>query len=140
MALAVWDITTITSPTTLYGVAAVRWVTFPDAYPVIGYMMTTTPVKGTSAYGLYIELVASTSPMISSGAGVATVAPVQVPWKVRSYQKGTRSFIIDCDQVTMQTGSGALESGTLNGVLGVNRLKRLILYYRAMDEVGEVPA
>lgn len=139
MALAIWDITTITSGTVLYG-ATSRWVTFPDAFPPAGYLMTTTPTRATSAYGLYVEYMASTTPVwttvtFSSAGGVLCVG---IPIKVRSYQKGTRSFILDQAWATI---TAALPEQTrATTTVGRAPLKRLILYYRAMDEYGETPS
>lgn len=141
MALAIWDITTITTGTTLYGFTG-RWATFPDAFPPIGYMMTTTPTKATSAYGLYVEYIASTSPVSSPTALATQGGTVQLvqPWKARSYQKGTRSFQIAETWVAITTTATLPEQTTATAVVGRAPIKRLILYYRAMDEYGETPS
>ena len=139
MALAMWDITTITTGATLYGTTG-RWVTFPDAFPAIGYMMTTTPVKVTDAYGLFIEYVASTSP-VSSPTTLATqggILQIVAPWKVLSYQKGTRSFLLASTEA--QVTAGLTEATQHSTIAGASRVKRLILYYRGMSEYGECPS
>ena len=141
MALAIWDITTITTGTTLFGTTG-RWATFPDAFPPIGYMMTTTPTKATSAYGLYAEYIASTSP-VSSPATLATqggIIQAVVPWKVRSYQKGTRSFLIAETWATITTTAKLPEATTPSTTVGSTPVKRLILYYRSLSEYGDTPS
>ena len=141
MALAVWDITTITTGTTLYGTTG-RWATFPDAFPSIGYMMTTTPTKATSAYGLYAEYVASTSPVCAPTtlAAMGGIIQAVVPWKVRSYQKGTRSFLLAETWATITTTATLPEATTPSTTIGRSAVKRLILYYRALGEYGECPS
>ena len=141
MALAIWDITTITTGTTLFGTVG-RWATFPDAFAPIGYMMTTTPTKATSAYGLYAEYVASTSP-VSSPVTFATqggIIQAVVPWKVRSYQKGTRSFLIAETWAAITTTATLPEATVPSSTIGRAAVKRLILYYRSLSEYGDTPS
>lgn len=127
MALAIWDMpmaSTRVAPTTrtLFG-AARRWVTFPDMYPPIGYMLTTTPGIGLrGGYGLYQEYT-----RVTTAPGINPV--IFRPLGVKAYQKGTRSFAL-ANTVTANYGQVSVTS----------QLKRLILYYRAMDEYGETPA
>lgn len=130
MALAVWDITTITSGTTLYGSTS-RWLTYPDAFPPAGYMMTTTPTIATSAYGLYIEYNGYCTTSIGPGGTGSFCRHIQ-PIKVRSYIKGTRSFILDgeIDNTTLQRASEGIALAP----------KKLILYYRSVSEYGDTPS
>ncbi len=131
MTLAIWDITTITSTAanTHFGLAS-RWEEIPDMYPPIGFMFTsTTPGARAqrSSYGLYIEYICTTiAPKVPSGK------PIYMALRARAYQKGTRWFIVDA----------MLKDADLANIKPqrTNSLKRLILYYRAMDEYGETPA
>ncbi len=136
MTLAIWDITTITSnaANTHFGVAG-RWEEIPDMYPPIGFMFTsTTPGARTvanafSSYGLFIEYQCTTS----GGANSLTCGTVRhMPLQARAYQKGTRWFSI----------ATAIRDGDLPSSVHhhTNPVKRLILYYRAMDEYGETPS
>jgi len=129
MALAIWDMAAASTricPTTraLFGVAR-RWVTFPDMYPPIGYMLTTTPGVGLrGGYGFFQEYCRGTTapginPVIYRAVGV------------KAYQKGTRSF-------ALASTAGAAVGYSMVPVACL--LKRLVLYYRAMDEYGEIPA
>jgi hypothetical protein len=93
--------------------------------------MTTTPTIATSAYGLYIEYNGYATTSVGPG-GTGSFARHIQPIKVRSYQKSTRSFIID----------GQIDNTTLTRVSEVLNLvpKKLILYYRAVSESGEIPS
>jgi len=134
MAIAIWDMTTYTTGVTLYGITG-RWITLPDAFQTLGYMLTTTPVKTVNPYGLFIEYLGSTSPFFAATNG--GYVPVVGGVKVNSYMKGARSFLVNdpCDTV-LASASGGLAVNTLHP----GGIRRFILYYRAMGEFGEVPA
>ncbi len=139
MTLAIWDITTITSnaANTHFGLAA-RWEEIPDMYPPIGFMFTsTTPAARAqlSTYGLFVEYQGSTTISVAGGAGRG--ATIYRPIRVRAYQKGTRWFIIGSANAA---GSGMRDVDLHCENTIAHPIKRLILYYRAMDEYGETPA
>ena len=141
MTLAIWDITTITSvaANTHFGVIG-RWEEIPDMYPPIGFMFTsTTPAARAqrSSYGLFLEFECSTSNTVAAAAPGSGMVK-HVPIRVLSYQKGTRWFRIQAplydDVYVGASAIGEMKSNCANAT------KRLVLYYRAQDETGEVPA
>jgi len=136
MTLAIWDITTITSiaANTHFGIIG-RWEEIPDMFPPIGFMYTSTlpatraQANSIGGYGLYVEYQRTTSagaPFF--GKGTSRYEPRQV----LSYVKGTRWF-----RIAVQIQDVGLP-GRVQFV--PYPIKRLYLYYRAVDEMGETPA
>jgi len=139
MTLAIWDITTITSNALNlhFGISA-RWEEIPDMFPPIGFMFTsTTPAARAqlSTYGLFVEYVGTTSAAMAGSKAMGM--PHFRPMRVRAYQKGTRWFIIGSQAAA---GSGLIDANLTCTPTIAYPIKRLILYYRALDESGEVPA